>query len=76
MAMQLRLKRRQLPMHPLRQQLHQLRLRQQIVLHEDHEDVVEEMTDEEEQEVDDHDEADDKNERNQNLNKKSSVSDE
>jgi hypothetical protein len=64
-------------MHPLRQ-LQQLRLHQQIVLHEDHEDVVEEMIVEEEPElvVDDHGEADGKNERNQNLNKKSSVSDE
>jgi len=57
-----------------------MQLRPQIVLPEDHEDVVEEMTDEgeqeEEPEVDDHDEADDKNERSQNLNKKSSALDE
>jgi hypothetical protein len=73
MAMQLRPKWRQLPMHPLRQQLHQ-----QIVLHEDHEDVVEEMIVAEEPElvVDDHGEAGDKNERSQSLSKKSSVSDE
>jgi hypothetical protein len=67
-------------MHPLRRQLQQLRLHQQTVLHEGHEDVVEEMIDEEEPalepEVDDHAEVGDKSERNQNLNKKSSVSDE
>jgi hypothetical protein len=50
--------------------MHPLRL--PTVLREDHEDVVEEMTDEAvRQEVDDHDEVDDKNEQSQSLNKKS-----
>jgi hypothetical protein len=68
MAIQLRPKRRQLPMHPLRLL---------IVDHEDHGDVVEEMNVEWEQmEVDDHDEAVDKNERSQNLTKRLLVLDE